>query len=342
MARSEMVSSGGADARRWSRDGDEPGGAAPSDATTWALPAGHGDLDGRGVRAPRPRGSSVADGPAIRGRLIGARDDAESLRDLLHTATRREDPSPSANATIESICSLWDANQHYFEQLAADVDPDFYRAWKARSAAARAGTLGDGQRGAGSALGLTAQAHSAGSGSSSARRRAAPGSAVAATATDAERCEVLGRPLHVEEAIRRVAAQLRRRGRPARPSTRRSAGGTSTRPANRPPMRDAVERRRPARRRPTPRRCAPTPARAGARRRPGSRGVIQPPGRSGSAHASTTACERGVDPHLVASAGAPERAAHREAVEREDPPRVGRPPRHRPARASGIGKMPWR
>jgi hypothetical protein len=79
-----------------------------------------------------------ADGPSVRGRLMGARDDAESLRDLLHTANGRRDPNPAANATIESICSLWDANQSYFERVAAEVDPAFYAAWEARSAMARA------------------------------------------------------------------------------------------------------------------------------------------------------------------------------------------------------------
>jgi len=81
--------------------------------------------------------AEVADGPSIRGRLIGARDDAESLRDLLHTATRRDDPNPNANATIESICLLWDANEPRFEQLAAEVDPDFYELWRTRSATTR-------------------------------------------------------------------------------------------------------------------------------------------------------------------------------------------------------------
>lgn len=84
----------------------------------------------------------AADGPSVRSRLIGARDDAESLRDLLHTATRRQDPHPAATATIESICSLWDANQHYFERLAANADPAFYERWLTRSAAARAGKHG--------------------------------------------------------------------------------------------------------------------------------------------------------------------------------------------------------
>jgi hypothetical protein len=64
------------------------------------------------------------------------------LHDLLRTATSREDPNPTATATIESICSLWDANQHYFEQLAADADPGFHRAWTDRTAAARAGRHG--------------------------------------------------------------------------------------------------------------------------------------------------------------------------------------------------------
>jgi hypothetical protein len=84
----------------------------------------------------------VVEGPSVRSRLIGARDDAESLRDLLHTATTRDDPNPTATATIESICSLWDANQHYFEQLAAEADPNFYGTWKERTAEARAGKHG--------------------------------------------------------------------------------------------------------------------------------------------------------------------------------------------------------
>jgi hypothetical protein len=94
------------------------------------------------VRELLAHAASVVEGPSVRGRLIGARDDAESLHDLLHTATRRDDPSPTATATIESICSLWDANEHYFEQLAADADPGFYERWKARAEPARAGKHG--------------------------------------------------------------------------------------------------------------------------------------------------------------------------------------------------------
>ena len=81
-----------------------------------------------------------AEGPCIRGQLMGARDDAAALRDLLHMATRREDPNPNATATIESICALWDVNQHRFEELAADADPDYHAAWLARSALVRLGT----------------------------------------------------------------------------------------------------------------------------------------------------------------------------------------------------------
>jgi len=86
--------------------------------------------------------ADVVDGPSIRGRLLGARDDAKSLRDLLHTANGHHDPNPAANATIESICSLWDANEPYFERVAAEVDPTFYRAWEARSATARLHRVG--------------------------------------------------------------------------------------------------------------------------------------------------------------------------------------------------------
>ena len=84
-----------------------------------------------------------ADGPSVRGRLMGARDDAAvPAGPPAHGHASRASPSPSANAIIESICSLWDANQHYFEQLAADVDPDFYRAWQAGAGTARVGKSG--------------------------------------------------------------------------------------------------------------------------------------------------------------------------------------------------------
>jgi hypothetical protein len=108
---------------------------------SWAYLRGMETWTGE-VHALLAHAVEVVEGPSVRSRLIGARDDAEALRDLLHTATSREDPNPTANATIESICSLWDANQHYFEQLAADADPEFYRLWKERSTAARAGKHG--------------------------------------------------------------------------------------------------------------------------------------------------------------------------------------------------------
>lgn len=82
--------------------------------------------------------AEAAEAGSIRSRLIGARDDAESLHAVLQMVRRRENPNPLATATIESICSLWDANQHLFEQLAADADPDFHQAWKDRTATARA------------------------------------------------------------------------------------------------------------------------------------------------------------------------------------------------------------
>jgi hypothetical protein len=81
--------------------------------------------------------AEVADGPSARDQLLGARDDAEALRDLLRTANGRNDPNPHANATIESICALWDANEPRFERLAAEVDPAFYRRWCALAAMAR-------------------------------------------------------------------------------------------------------------------------------------------------------------------------------------------------------------
>ena len=113
----------------------------PSEGTTWGYLRGMEIWTGA-VFELLAHAAERAEGPSVRGRLMGARDDAASLRDLLHTATRREQPSPSANAIIESICSLWDANQHYFEQLAADVDPDFYRTWQTGAGTARMGKSG--------------------------------------------------------------------------------------------------------------------------------------------------------------------------------------------------------
>ena len=96
---------------------------------------------------------------------MGARDDAEALRDLLHAATVATIPNPTRERHVESICSLWDANQHVFERLAAEVDPAFYRAWEARSATARAWTA----HGAGRRLSaLTSTAPAAGSSSAAA------------------------------------------------------------------------------------------------------------------------------------------------------------------------------
>jgi hypothetical protein len=112
-----------------------------STSASWAYLRGMENWTGA-VHVLLAHAVDAVEGPSIRSRLIGARDDAESLRDLLHTATRREDPNPTATATIESICSLWDANQHYFEQLAADADPAFYGLWMERTALTRAGRHG--------------------------------------------------------------------------------------------------------------------------------------------------------------------------------------------------------
>ncbi|MEQ1787994.1 MAG: hypothetical protein ABL966_13150 [Acidimicrobiales bacterium] len=86
--------------------------------------------------------AEVADGPSVRGQLLGARDDAAALHALLRTATRRHDPNPNATATIESICALWDANHPRFELLAAEADPAYYSLWRARTAMARLGKDG--------------------------------------------------------------------------------------------------------------------------------------------------------------------------------------------------------
>ena len=110
-------------------------------------------------------------------------------------------------------------------------------------------------------------------------------------------------------------------------------------PANSPPMRSAVEPARRARRRATPRRCAPSPARAAActRRRTSRRSSRaagagrRTPRITVSNAVSTRISKRASD--------AAQRPADVEPVERDHPARIGRPPREqRRRRASGTGR----
>ncbi len=87
------------------------------------------------------RSAEVTTDPAVRSRLMGARDDALALGRRLHWMVGRE-TSVEAMATLHSIWLLWEANQPRFEELAADVDPDWYGAWRTRWVMERIGRHG--------------------------------------------------------------------------------------------------------------------------------------------------------------------------------------------------------
>jgi hypothetical protein len=73
---------------------------------------------------------------AIREELATAVADTDALRDLLRTSTQRELNLNEA-ATLHSVCSLWETEQDRIERLAARVDPEWHRRWRARSVVAR-------------------------------------------------------------------------------------------------------------------------------------------------------------------------------------------------------------
>ena len=74
--------------------------------------------------------------PALRERLEGATEDAESLREAL-VAAESGWLEEGQVAIVRSVYDLWDANQPRTEQLAAAADPMWYLRWRARSAGAR-------------------------------------------------------------------------------------------------------------------------------------------------------------------------------------------------------------
>ena len=154
----------------------------------------------------------------------------------------------------------------------------------------------------------------------------------------AQRREVLGRPLHVEQPASSPSAAA---GRPAPTSATFDASRSRWNidsPANSHRSRRRTARRRAGRPRATSRRCAPSRARAAAGRPPRRRGVIQPPGRVGSAQARDHLVERGVDADLVAPARPAQRAADPQPVERQHAARVRRPPADGPPPCeTGIG-----
>jgi hypothetical protein len=67
--------------------------------------------------------------------LVAARDDAAALHNLLSSMSN-EPVHLDRAAKVHTICSLWEANQSRCERLAADLDPDFHRRWRARHLAA--------------------------------------------------------------------------------------------------------------------------------------------------------------------------------------------------------------
>jgi hypothetical protein len=73
---------------------------------------------------------------ALRARLEGATEDAESLREAL-VAAESGWLEEGQVAIVRSVYDLWDANHHRTEQLAAAADPIWYLRWRDRSAGAR-------------------------------------------------------------------------------------------------------------------------------------------------------------------------------------------------------------
>ena len=68
--------------------------------------------------------------------LTSACEDTRELRDLLQ-ANVHMPLKVSAMATLRSICSLWETEQSRIEQMAASVDPEWHRRWRARSVVER-------------------------------------------------------------------------------------------------------------------------------------------------------------------------------------------------------------
>lgn len=78
----------------------------------------------------------VATTPDIQEELVAAREDTDALRSLLETAGGRE-LSLNEAATLHSVCVLWETSQDQIEELAAEVDPEWHRRWRARSVVER-------------------------------------------------------------------------------------------------------------------------------------------------------------------------------------------------------------
>jgi len=68
--------------------------------------------------------------------LRSASEDTRELRDLLRSNVNTP-LKVSAISTLRSICSQWETEQMRIESLAATMDPEWYRRWRARSIADR-------------------------------------------------------------------------------------------------------------------------------------------------------------------------------------------------------------
>jgi hypothetical protein len=68
--------------------------------------------------------------------LRAASEDTRELRALLQDSVLVP-PRATAIATVYTVCQLWEASQIPIEQLAARVDPEWHRRWRARSVVER-------------------------------------------------------------------------------------------------------------------------------------------------------------------------------------------------------------
>jgi hypothetical protein len=72
----------------------------------------------------------------VAGELTSASEDTRELGNLLH-ANVNTTLKAGGIATLRSLCSLWEADQARIEPLAASMDPEWYRCWRARSVVER-------------------------------------------------------------------------------------------------------------------------------------------------------------------------------------------------------------
>jgi hypothetical protein len=74
--------------------------------------------------------------PEIQDELVAGRDDTEALRNLL-LASAESAMSVNETASMHAVCTLWETNLPRLEEMAAEIDPRWYRRWRARTVAER-------------------------------------------------------------------------------------------------------------------------------------------------------------------------------------------------------------